>query len=105
MKLAVRGLEWFLDALDRLDAVERLKNPRVEVAYVADAADYRLQRAARDVWLDVLRLEQREESVDLAFGGFFLQYDYHLELSFQKLKIVPIEACDVTCIVRQDASL
>ena len=43
MELAVRGLEWLLDALDRFDAVERLENPRVEVAYVADAANYSLQ--------------------------------------------------------------
>jgi hypothetical protein len=104
MELAIRGLERLLDALNRFYAVKRLENSRVEMAYVADAADYRLQRAARDVRLNVLRLEQREESVDLAFGGFFLQYDYQLELSFQKLKIVPIEACDVICIVRQDAS-
>ena len=54
VELSVRGLERLLDALDRLDAVERLENSGVEMAYVANAADYRLQRSARDVRLDVL---------------------------------------------------
>ena len=38
MELAVCGLERLLNALDRLDAVERLENPRIEMAYIADSA-------------------------------------------------------------------
>ena len=54
MELAIRGLERLLDALNRFYAVKRLENSGVEMAYVANAADYRLQRSARDVRLDVL---------------------------------------------------